>query len=264
MELGIELSEIVERLETQQRYVQSQLLDCPEGSLRYSKSDIAKGTLIQEIRRDGVRHRHRLANDPDLVRALLRKCALQDENAALTHNIELINSLRNEIFDYSATEEMAKLINKYSGIDRNLLRHIFDEKPSSWALEEYEKSNYRPEERRHITSYGLRVRSKSEVLIGETLHKYNLEQRYEQVIQIGNVTLIPDFMIRRKDGKIFIWEHEGLTNVKSYLDWQMKKAELYAGIGYVPWENLIITYDGPNGVIDLRIVESEIKNKLLL
>ena len=55
-----------------------------------------------------------------------------------------------------------------------------------------------------------------------------------------------------------------MTNVRSYLDWQRKKAEIYAEGGFVPWENLIITYDNTDGIIDLRIVESEIINKLII
>lgn len=38
---------------------------------------------------------------------------------------------------------------------------------------------------------------------------------------------------------------------------------MYEKAGIVPWDNLIVTYDGADGNLNLAIVESEIKNKLL-
>ena len=43
-----------------------------------------------------------------------------------------------------------------------------------------------------------------------------------------------------------------------------RKMQLYASVGIVPWDNLIVTYDNSDGIIDLRIVKAEIENKLVL
>ncbi|MCR5010409.1 MAG: hypothetical protein K6A91_05690 [Clostridia bacterium] len=140
----------------------------------------------------------------------------------------------------------------------------FPKSGGAWERGPYEKLNYRPEELRHTTSRGLRVRSKSELLIAEALYRYDLPFRYEQVYRTGNISISADFTIRRADGKVFIWEHEGLINKRSYIEWQRKKAELYASVGFYLWDNLIVTYDTGDGSIDLRIVESEIRSKLMI
>ena len=129
---------------------------------------------------------------------------------------------------------------------------------------DYEQFTYRPEEKRHITSRGLKVRSKSELLIIEQLYDYLLPTRYEQVIHIDGYNLAPDFTIRRADGKIFYWEHEGLTNETKYLERQIKKSQIYASAGIVPWDNLIVTYDTADGNIDLRIIKATIESRLII
>ncbi|MCI8609744.1 MAG: hypothetical protein HFE73_08885 [Firmicutes bacterium] len=41
------------------------------------------------------------------------------------------------------------------------------------------------------------------------------------------------------------------------------KLSMYEKAGIVPWKNLIITYNDSQGNINMKIVESEIVNKLL-
>ena len=57
---------------------------------------------------------------------------------------------------------------------------------------------------------GERVRSKSEILIANSLNEMNIQYRYEYPIRISNTTFYPDFYIlnlrRRKE---YIWEHFG-------------------------------------------------------
>ena len=39
--------------------------------------------------------------------------------------------------------------------------------------------------------------------------------------------------------------------------------EMYEKAGIVPWDNLIVTYGDRKANVDMRIVESEIMNKLI-
>lgn len=71
-----------------------------------------------------------------------------------------------------------------------------------WGDGDYEQSDYRPENKIHVTSRGLKVRSKSELIICENLYDNHVEFRYEQILKIGDRTFAPDFTIKRKDGKI--------------------------------------------------------------
>ena len=101
-------------------------------------------------------------------------------------------------------------------------------------------------------------------ILAEKLYEFGLPFRYEEVMHFQNVDIAPDFTIRRADGKLFYWEHEGMTNSERYVNWQQRKAQLYAGVGIVPWDNLIVTYDSDDGTVDIRVIESEIRNRLLI
>ena len=264
MEIYQELSEIVAKLETRAALVTQDLNTCPSGHLSFERT--TKGyVLIQETTENEKRKRHKLSRDKDLAGALLRKEALQDEYELISRNIELLRTTIFQIQDYSPSAEMLKLMNRYKIVEHDLLNRIFDNvTPSNWEMEPYNQSNYKPEEKRQINSRGLRLRSKSELLISEKFYEYGLEFRYEQILEFDGVRVVPDFIVRRNDGKLFIWEHEGFTHDKTYIERQFKKTQLYASQGIVPWDNLIITYDNSDGIIDLRIVDSEIKNKLIV
>ena len=119
-----------------------------------------------------------------------------------------------------------------------------------------------PQQKNHTTSHGLKVRSKSEMLIAEKLYEHGLPFRYEQILQIDGVDYAPDFTIRRCDGSIVYWEHCGLTGNSRYMNHHWRKMQIYVEAGITPWKNLIITYDDENGFLDLSVIESEIINKL--
>jgi len=150
-------------------------------------------------------------------------------------------------------------------LDELFSKALADDYVDDWAARSYEKLQYQNDFTKwQMTSFGLRVRSKSELIIAEMLHKYKIPFRYEQLLHFDTGTLAPDFTIKRSDGKIFYWEHEGLTNSNDYLNKQLKKSQIYAMNRIVPWDNLIVTYDNSAGQLDSRIVESEIQNKLIV
>ena len=51
---------------------------------------------------------------------------------------------------------------------------------------------------------------------------------------------------------------------KEYREHQKWKIEVYEKASIVPWKNLIMTYDDEDGNINAGIIESEIKNKLIV
>ena len=128
--------------------------------------------------------------------------------------------------------------------------------------ETFIQSTYKPEEKDQTTARGLKVRSKSEVIISEKLDIYDVPYRYEEIIYIGGRRYAPDFTILTPNGLIY-WEHCGRTHDPEYMRKHKWRIAAYESVGIVPWKNLIVTYDDEDGGIDSRIIESEIINKLL-
>ena len=108
------------------------------------------------------------------------------------------------------------------------------------------------------------VRSMGEVACAEQFYYHDVVFRYEQVLVIDGIEFAPDFTImRRRDSKIFYWEHCGKPYDEGYMRHHKWKLEMYEKAGIVPWDNLIVTYSDRHANVDMRIVESEIANKLI-
>ncbi len=237
---------------------------------------LPKGVLCAEKRRGGIaqvhsytengkRIRTTITKDKGMQARLVKYELLSEEIKYLEHNRKLLASLIDRYKPFGFNQTMRAIETRGQCDGRELLRlysRLYDEQ-SAWARE-YTPPNYYSEERKHLAANGLHVRSKSEVLIVDKLIEHGIAFRYEQPLEISGALYYPDFTIMRSDGKMFYWEHAGQTNSQRYLDRFLNKVRSYATVNIVPWDNLIITYDNAEGNIDLRIVESEIVNKLLL
>ena len=128
--------------------------------------------------------------------------------------------------------------------------------------------NYHTEELRHQTTFGLRVRSKSEALIAELLHSHDIPFSYEPQLRIkdrdGNMkSYYPDFIIHLPDGRKIIWEHFGLFGDETYRENFLERMTDYYYQGIISPSNLIITMDGPDGSFDVAAVERVIRGMIL-
>ena len=251
------LAELSERLENANK----ELSTCPEGTLSYVKRG-GTGTFFQIINFGGKRLRKSINKAPDFIRGLARKEYLIKEKKLLEKNIKVLKDAMKTLVEPSPDNVLKSISKHLQGIPE----HYFfpQQNKDCWANQPYEMSDYRPEEKKHTTSRGLKVRSKSEVLIAEMLYIFNIQFRYEQVIRINGIVLVPDFTIKLPDGRVFYWEHCGLMSSKEYREHQKWKIEVYEKAGIVPWKNLIMTYDDEDGNINVGIIESEIKNKLMV
>lgn len=160
---------------------------------------------------------------------------------ALTRHTKKIYILYNK-----EPEELKKYADPTRSELARRLTNLFG-KPSVFKTEE----GYYAEHLIHITSYGEKVRSKSEVIIANELYAAGISFKYEQkLILPDGKSLLPDFTISL-DGKEVIWEHLGMLSDPDYRRrWEEKKEKyLQCGISEAN-KNLIITSDKPNGGID--------------
>lgn len=254
------IEKVLAELEDRLKLANIELKMCPEGTLSFVKRD-GRGTFFQIINSGGKRLRKSINKAPDFIRGLARKEYLIKEKRLLEKNIKVLREVMKSLVEPSPDNVLRSISRHLQGIPEE---YFFPEQNKDcWANQPYEMSNYKPEEKKHTTSRGLKVRSKSEVLIAEMLYIFNIQFRYEQVIRINGIVLVPDFTIKLPDGRIFYWEHCGLMSSKEYREHQKWKMEIYEKGDIVPWKNLIVTYDDEEGNINVGIIESEIKNKLI-
>ena len=236
----------------------------PEGHLSRGRQNDKDFYLHeQKDENSGKRGRRRVGAADDLIRQLARKKYLEKFIPQLSKETD---RLRKFLAGRSDVDP-AQIIDSMKGVYSSLPEEYFFGgrwcDTEKWANEPYPMSDYRSDEKKHTTSRGLHVRSKSELLIAEKLYEFDIPFRYEEVIMIAGRQYAPDFKILRKSGKLVYWEHLGLMENQDYRHKNKWKLSVYEHAGIVPWRNLIVTYDEYDGGINLAVIESEIRNKLL-
>jgi len=111
------------------------------------------------------------------------------------------------------------------------------------------------------------MRSKSEVIIADSLAEADVEYEYEQTLVIDGHTRYPDFIIEDYDtGITYYWEHCGMLQNREYKRRWERKLAWYKEQQIIPLEDgggergtLIITNDDPHGGISSKEIKELIK-----
>ena len=238
------------------RTIEKMDVECAECAGQNEQEDVLqKQTRI-------INKRHAINKQPEIVRGLVRRTYLERELAVLEKNVKALETMTKAFCEIAPDDILKQMPERF----KKFPREYFFPQPeeSDWASQPYEQSSYMPERRIHTTSRGLLVRSKSELAISEAFYKYEVPFRYEQLLEIGAYKTAPDFMPRNKrTGEQLYWEHCGMPENEEYMKHHKWKMNLYEGVGIVPWKNLIVSYDGADGTLNIAEIESVIKNKLL-
>ena len=115
----------------------------------------------------------------------------------------------------------------------------------------------------HRTSTNIAVRSKSEVIVANTLTALGISYQYEQRLFARDNDKdfrLPDFTVSF-DGDTYYWEHLGMLNLPQYKrDWERKK-QWYADNGFA--DLLLTSEDGLDGSIDAAAIEKLARRRIL-
>lgn len=135
---------------------------------------------------------------------------------------------------------------------------------TSWEAAPYKKCMKYPEELKHKTMKGDLVRSKSEVIIANALTVKNIPYHYEEELKLSDITLYPDFKIAvGSENRYRFLEHCGMISDPEYRDKFLKKMNTYILNGYVPFIDVIFTFDDLNNDIDTQLINKVIDAYLL-
>lgn len=236
----------------------------PEGHLSWGREN-GKVFYLYEKKNEksGKRGRQRIKEGNDLIRQLARKKYLEKFIPQLSKEADRLRKFIGGRIDVDPAQIIDSMKGVYSTLPE---KYFFGDKMrdgEKWAQAPYRMSDYRPDEKKQTTSRGLHVRSKSELLIAEKLYEFDIPFRYEELIRIAGRQYAPDFTILKRSGDLFYWEHMGLMENQNYRYKNKLKLAAYERAGIMPWRNLIITYDEYDGGINLAVIESEIRNRLL-
>ena len=115
-----------------------------------------------------------------------------------------------------------------------------------------------------LTASGERVRSKSEVIIADTLNRQNIPYKYEYPLKLNHYTFYPDFLcLNLRTRQEFIWEHFGMMDLPDYQEKAINKLKIYNENNYFIGKNLIITMETQINPINIQQLHQLIKAYLV-
>ena len=125
----------------------------------------------------------------------------------------------------------------------------------AWKSREYEALSFKEDYPEFITRHGLRVRSKSEVIIADILDEYGIPFLYEKPLVLRSGTVHPDFtlldIIRRRE---VYWEHLGMMEDSDYRNNAFYKIRNYEESGYYQGDGIIYTFETVKYPINTRVI----------
>lgn len=250
----------LERVNNKIAALRKQLLLAPDGKLICGQS----GKYFKWYQSDG----HNKVYIPKKQRALAEKLALKSYlNAEIADWLNEKKALEAYLKIHRRNPKEAEQLLQSKPEYQNLLKAHFQSQNSSlktWQTASFEHNTAYPEQLIHQTASGIKVRSKSEMLIDLYLYKNQIPFRYECALQLGEITLFPDFTILHPlTQKIYYWEHFGLMDDSNYIKNACSKIQLYASNGIVPSLQLITTYETRENPLSINTIEDIITHYFL-
>ncbi len=152
-----------------------------------------------------------------------------------------------------------------------------DEFAEEWQDVEYHGRSFEKDGLVLNSAKGERVRSKSEVIIANTLFHFKVPYRYEfpHRLKVSSCfrdspskkktfIITPDFTcLNKKKRKEYIWEHFGLIDDPVYVSNMALKLEEFQKNGFFPGENFIMTFETSKRPLDYETVEILVRKYLM-
>ena len=134
-----------------------------------------------------------------------------------------------------------------------------------WLSEPYEKMDFDERYNNYFSNKGVQLRSKSEVIIANSLEQYDIPYKYERPIELKGLGKVhPDFTCLNKGTrKEYIWEHFGMMDNENYASKNVTKISTYAQNGYLAGKNMIMTFETSFCPLNTKNIKMMIKQYLL-
>jgi len=230
----------------------SELENAPEGILRISGS---KERVQYYCRIKGNERKDVYL--PKTNSGLARELAQKEYFLCLDEAAEKEMKLLQECLNRYPAQSVETIYPSLSGKRKDLVNPLIDTDEiflQKWLSQPYTGKVITGDAPELLTDRGELVRSKSELIIANTLAKMNIPYKYEcplSLAQIGQV--YPDFTIldilRRKE---IYWEHLGMMDNPEYAGNAVRKIRYYNMSGYYEGDQLIVTMETRDNPINLR------------
>lgn len=136
-------------------------------------------------------------------------------------------------------------------------------------IERWKSLSYTPmpiiDDTEFYSNNGVRVRSKSELIIANLLEQYGVPYKYEMPLALDGIGIVrPDFItLNVRLRSEYVWEHLGMMDNEDYANKNVAKINSYTQNGYIPGKNMIISFESSRCPISSQNIKAIIESYLL-
>ena len=274
-QIAAQLQERIGQLETLLAIKEKALKKAPEGSLRVSKSHGAV-QYYHKTNNDGKNGRYLDSAHRDLAQKLAQKAYNIKLLPAIKKDLALLQAALIQIQKNSQGREIPfnvlELVNPECRALITTATLSDEEYAAAWLSQKYKPKPFQPDSPELYTARGERVRSKSEVIIADTLNRLGIPYHYEFPLTLKSggrasnsgttdsrtkITVHPDFLcLNLRTREEFIWEHFGLMDDPAYSAKAVQKLNTYNQNGIHPGHNLIISTETTELPLNTKHIEN--------
>ncbi len=126
-----------------------------------------------------------------------------------------------------------------------------------WESYVYERKSFRDDMPEFYTEKGERVRSKSEILIANTLKKMGIPYRYECPLKLERFgTIHPDFTVLHvRQRRTLYLEHLGMLDELGYAGNAVERINGYIRSGIYPGDQLFLTFETSRQPLNIKMLQ---------
>lgn len=281
MDLKSAIQELLNEAAKENAIINKELRHLPSGTLQIWKQD-GYTRFVQSYKRKQQVWRKGIGKNKALIYGLARKTYLKALQRRERHNVEVLKNIQKDLLPVETDAILADLPKHFSVLPEEAFFGLFKgdihpsedlflplqeialwleyETPEEWGIKPYRVNSFHSEEKRIIMPDGLPVRSKSEAAIIERYRHFGIPFHYDELLTAEGRRISPDLRGARRDGKLIWHEHFGLMDDPVYRRKADEKLEFLKSLGIVPWDNMIVTYERPEGGINIRLVDELLKD----
>ena len=124
-----------------------------------------------------------------------------------------------------------------------------------WKNQIYEKMQFRDNSPEFYTRQGIRVRSKSEMIIADMLDEMNMPFLYEKPLKLETRTIHPDFtLLDINNRREIYWEHFGMMDDMDYRNDAFLKIRKYEECGFYQYDRLVWTFETGKQPLNTKVL----------
>ncbi len=238
------------------------LQDVPEGHIRIVS--VKKSFQYYYINPSSPKEVYLPKSEIDLAKKLAQKSYNKKIRTKAENELHILE----KYIDHLEAYQLFDIYTRYSDGRKELVMPISltDEQYIQWWKSvQYDPYVIEDKDNYFFTNGGIRVRSKSELMIGNALERFGVPYRYEfPLVLWNNDNVRPDFYclnVRERVAKV--WEHFGKMDDPSYANKNVKKIMDYEQTGFSQGRNFIMTFETSKVALNSKLIDEIIKTYLI-